>query len=63
MSGSTAKLDETEFDSWESPLLAVSSEDAWLRRSYYRPGDHKGCNCAFVQRIVEPLPLPELVNV
>ena len=57
------RLDGTEFTSWEDPQLEVSFNDAWLRRSHYRPGDHKGCVCAFVQRIVEPLPIPELVGV
>lgn len=57
------RLDGVEFQTWEDPQLAVNFADAWLRRSFYAPGDHRGCACAFVQKIVEPLPLiPVLID-
>jgi hypothetical protein len=49
-------LNGTEFRTWEAAQLAVDPNDAWLRRSYYRPGDHKGCCCAFVQILAEASP-------
>lgn len=49
------RLDGTTFLSWDDPKLAVRFEDSWLRRSHYAPGDHKGCCCAFIQEIIEPL--------
>lgn len=46
-------LDGRQFLSWEDPLLAVNFGDSWLRRSFYAPGDHKGCCCAFIQVIAQ----------
>lgn len=54
------RLDGKQFTSWDDPQLAVNFGDSWLRRSHYAPGDHKGCCCAFVQVIVESLPLAEM---
>lgn len=47
------RLDGVQFTSWEDPRLAVGFGHSWLRRSHYRPGDHKGCQCAFVQVIIQ----------
>lgn len=38
-------LDGMVFDSFTDDVLAVSSQDAWIRRSHYTPGDHAGCSC------------------
>jgi len=40
-------LDNEEFDSWESEGLSVDSAYSWLGRSFYHPGDHRGCRCSY----------------
>lgn len=39
------QLDGGVFLGDTDPLLEVWPEHGWLRRSYYAPGDHKGCAC------------------
>lgn len=49
------ELDGIEFGDWQTPELAVSSEDSWLGVDYYHPGDHWGCLCEIVPVILESL--------
>jgi hypothetical protein len=51
-------LNNTEFDSWESEVLAVSSEWSWLRRPFYKPGDHQNCLCSYTRILTIALPVP-----
>jgi hypothetical protein len=39
-------LDGSEFDSWDSPSLAVDAVYSWIGGSYH-PGDHGGCRCSY----------------
>ncbi len=39
------QLDGAVFDGPHDEILRVWPEDAWLRRSHYSPGDHRGCTC------------------
>jgi hypothetical protein len=43
-------LDGVEVPTFDG--LTVSDEDAWLGRTSYRPGDHKGCLCRFVRVVL-----------
>jgi hypothetical protein len=42
------QLDGAIFTSEDDPVLHVWPEDKWLRRTYYAPGDHRGCACVVV---------------
>lgn len=39
------QMDGLVFEDWEDEALKIAPQDAWLRRSYYQPGDHWGCAC------------------
>jgi hypothetical protein len=39
------QMDGLVFEDWEDDGLRIAPQDAWLRRSHYRPGDHFGCAC------------------
>lgn len=56
-------LDQHTFPSWESADLTVHSENSWLRRPYYKPGDHAGCGCSYVRVLTVSLPVPIAASV
>ena len=39
------QMDGLVFSDWQDDGLEVAPQDAWLRRTYYEPGDHWGCAC------------------
>lgn len=48
------RLADTTFDDWDSPKLAVGLDGAWIGASFYRPGDHRGCQCRVEKVLLEP---------
>lgn len=56
-------LNGREFDSWESSVLTVNADDAWLKRPFYSPGDHRGCLCSYTRILTISLPLPVAASV
>jgi hypothetical protein len=39
------QMDGLVFERWDDDGLRIAPQDAWLRRTHYQPGDHKGCAC------------------
>ncbi len=39
------QMDGLVFEDWDDDGLIIAPQDAWLRRTHYAPGDHKGCAC------------------
>lgn len=46
-------LDGVEFSTWTDDVLSVTADGEWLGVSYYRPGDHDGCQCDFAPIMVD----------
>lgn len=44
------ELGGAEFTSWDDPVLANGS--SWPRTSHYYPGDHRGCQCDAIPKLV-----------
>ncbi len=39
------QMDGLVFEDWNDEGLEIAPQDAWLRRTHYQPGDHRGCAC------------------
>lgn len=39
------QMDGLVFENWDDEGLEIAPQDAWLRRTHYQPGDHRGCAC------------------
>lgn len=39
------QMDGLVFEDWDDKGLVIAPQDAWLRRTHYQPGDHRGCAC------------------
>lgn len=53
------RLEGVEFESWDSPKLAVTLDGQWISGSHYRPGDHRGCQCSVEQVLIQQTPITE----
>lgn len=55
------RLDGDPFSSWEDEKLSVTGD--FPRRSFYKPGDHRGCLCTYVRELTLSLTLPVAASV
>jgi hypothetical protein len=54
------QMDGLVFKRWDDEGLQIAPQDAWLRRSHYQPGDHRGCACVvapYIPNFGEPYQL------